>query len=723
MSDPDTFLFVRRGVLQFVILKPLLAVLIMILKVAGLYEEGYVAWGSSYVYLSFAYNLSVCWSMYCLVLFYVQCSRDLKPYRQGLLLAILVASGAIRDGESEEYSANNISLALQDALICFEMPFFSWLHLYAFPWTDYDDSRLSSRLTLRYAIRDALGIKDLVQDTYATFVDPPDFSHPLPGRRRRQVRQHVDADHWIDNAENDLPDDDDGEDYVGGIGGRRYDVEAGGPGRARRNDSYDDITPVAASERTRFAAGPRGRLYLGDDAVDGSLALDFAAPDDEEENDYAQARELVFGDFNFPVMHEDPRFHHPPEVRRLIEHHATTFLERVASAGSRTDLSPALAQASGPAARAGGNGLLHPSSAAAGGGLREFLLSDDDDDDLAIMGAEFGDEDNADDDSALLTAHHRSAAGGVGRIPPRSQMGTTKQVVLRDGRALAYWEWLCPAWARAQDAGSAEEPLHTVLLFSGIPGSRLFSHPLVAKHEPLGIRLISVDRPGLGLSTPQPGRTILDMADDVEELLDQIGLERVSVIGYSAGGPYALATAFRLPHRVTRVAIVSSVSPRQAPKVYTGMPVTYRLAWFFAAHAPWLLGTIVRLSGSTARADPVAYHRQDVDAMPESDRPIATSPEVEAMFVESIVETFGREQDAVMAHEYGLWGKPWGFDLADIKAPVRVWHGAKDTGATLPMGQYIAARIGCDIVVDPEAGHMLYFTVFKDIIAWICDAS
>ncbi|KAL2913704.1 hypothetical protein HK105_206720 [Polyrhizophydium stewartii] len=313
-----------------------------------------------------------------------------------------------------------------------------------------------------------------------------------------------------------------------------------------------------------------------------------------------------------------------------------------------------------------------------------------------------------------------SSSGGKGgkpKTPPMKPSERAKQVVLRDGRALAYWEWLCPAWARAQDAGSAEEPLHTVLLFSGIPGSRLFSHPLVAKHEPLGIRLISVDRPGLGLSTPQPGRTILDMADDVEELLDQIGLERVSVIGYSAGGPYALATAFRLPHRVTRVAIVSSVSPRQAPKVYTGMPVTYRLAWFFAAHAPWLLGTIVRLSGSTARADPVAYHRQDVDAMPESDRPIATSPEVEAMFVESIVETFGREQDAVMAHEYGLWGKPWGFDLADIKAPVRVWHGAKDTGATLPMGQYIAARIGCDIVVDPEAGHMLYFTVFKDIIA------
>jgi Organic solute transporter Ostalpha len=81
MRDPETFLFVRQGVLQFIIIKPLLAILVLILKVCGKYEEGYIAWDSSYLWMSLAYNTSVCWSMYCLVMFYIQCARDLKPHR------------------------------------------------------------------------------------------------------------------------------------------------------------------------------------------------------------------------------------------------------------------------------------------------------------------------------------------------------------------------------------------------------------------------------------------------------------------------------------------------------------------------------------------------------------------------------------------------------------------------------------------------------------------
>lgn len=89
MSDARTFLRIKRGVLQFVILKPVLSFLIMLLK--GLdgntqslflaYDEGYIAWSSSYLWLSLAYNVSVCTAMYWLVMFYIQCHDDLLPYR------------------------------------------------------------------------------------------------------------------------------------------------------------------------------------------------------------------------------------------------------------------------------------------------------------------------------------------------------------------------------------------------------------------------------------------------------------------------------------------------------------------------------------------------------------------------------------------------------------------------------------------------------------------
>lgn len=81
MSDPRTFLFIRRGVLQFVILKLILAVIILLLKISGQYNEGYIAWNSAYLWLSLIYNLSVCFCMYCLVMFYLQMKLDLKPYR------------------------------------------------------------------------------------------------------------------------------------------------------------------------------------------------------------------------------------------------------------------------------------------------------------------------------------------------------------------------------------------------------------------------------------------------------------------------------------------------------------------------------------------------------------------------------------------------------------------------------------------------------------------
>jgi pimeloyl-ACP methyl ester carboxylesterase len=72
-----------------------------------------------------------------------------------------------------------------------------------------------------------------------------------------------------------------------------------------------------------------------------------------------------------------------------------------------------------------------------------------------------------------------------------------------------------------------------------------------------GVRLISPDRPGVGLSDPQPGRTVLDCARDVAELLDQIGVDHFAVMGWSMGGQYAAAVGHALHQRVTRVAIIA----------------------------------------------------------------------------------------------------------------------------------------------------------------------
>ncbi|KAI8899584.1 organic solute transporter Ostalpha-domain-containing protein [Globomyces pollinis-pini] len=278
VGDPDNFLLIKQGVLQFVILKPIIGVFIMGLKIFDLYDEGYIAWDSSYLWLSLIYNASVCTAMYCLVLFYYQCSHDLKPYRpmpkficvkslifltfwQGLLVSFLVWAGVIRE-KGTEYSTHNISQAYQDALLCLEMPFFAWLHWYAFPWTDYDTSRLSSRLQVYYAFRDCMGMHDIVVDTRET------FSNVLP-----KFNSSNNYGVYLDD---------------------------------------DEVLPFNRPQSSRY--------------LNSTIPLEFEL-DSTEEIDYENARGLTFGDGHYPVIHEHHQ--HPPEVQDRIRKNATEFYERV----------------------------------------------------------------------------------------------------------------------------------------------------------------------------------------------------------------------------------------------------------------------------------------------------------------------------------------------------------------------------------------------------------
>lgn len=213
ISDPYTFLGLKRGILQYVQIKPILAVITVVLKSIGKYDDGKLAWGNGYTWVSATYNISVFLSLYCLGMFWAGLSEDLSPFRvtskflcikgiiffsfwQGLAISILVAAGWIRQigpVRDEEY----ISLAVQDMLICLEMPLFALGHAYAFSPKDYIDpfSSYQSRLPAYYAIRDAVGMFDVVSDSlttirgtgygYQTFEPSEGVMHQGLGRERR----------------------------------------------------------------------------------------------------------------------------------------------------------------------------------------------------------------------------------------------------------------------------------------------------------------------------------------------------------------------------------------------------------------------------------------------------------------------------------------------------------------------------------------------------------
>jgi pimeloyl-ACP methyl ester carboxylesterase len=175
-------------------------------------------------------------------------------------------------------------------------------------------------------------------------------------------------------------------------------------------------------------------------------------------------------------------------------------------------------------------------------------------------------------------------------------------VELTGGRTLGYGEYGDPAGP-------------VVVYFHGHPGSRLEAKLLAEPATAHGLRLIGVDRPGMGLSAYQRRRSMREWPHDVVELADHLGIDSFAVVGFSGGGPYALACAHAIPKRLTACGIVAGVGP------------TSRLVSFLALWLPWVLTPLAwrrfRDQGHASRALTRFAHR-----WPEPDRTALGEPGV-----------------------------------------------------------------------------------------------
>ncbi|KAI1346862.1 DUF300 domain protein [Xylaria sp. FL0043] len=297
ISDPYTFLAIKRGILQYAWLKPILALSTIIMKATGTYKEGYIALSSGYLWTAVVYNVSVTVSLYSLGLFWVCMHGDLVPFRpvpkflcikliifasywQGFLLSILVWLGAIPDNVPE-YTPDNLAAAIQDALICVEMPIFAVAHWYAFSWHDYADNTVSSaRMPVKYALRDAFGIVDLIEDSKETFRGD-NYSYRVFDSSGKIIA-HEDSSSRFARLK-------DGMRYKRG-GEAKYWIPK--PGEVRGEMSAN--TPLLDSDGG--PSGSNGPLKY----TDGSVPETGLDPDDESL--YGKARELEFGDWNYPVI-------------------------------------------------------------------------------------------------------------------------------------------------------------------------------------------------------------------------------------------------------------------------------------------------------------------------------------------------------------------------------------------------------------------------------------
>src|SRR4051812_38690208 len=203
-------------------------------------------------------------------------------------------------------------------------------------------------------------------------------------------------------------------------------------------------------------------------------------------------------------------------------------------------------------------------------------------------------------------------------------VGTTMR--LSDGRLLGYAEFGDPAGK-------------PVIFCHGFGDSRITRNPDDTLTAALGVRLITMDGRGIGLSDFKPACSMLEVVDDVASLADQLGLDRFAVLGWSGGGPHALACAYKFPDRVTAAGIACGFAPFDRPGATVGMREDMRRFIPLLRRMPWMAKLVTASLPAQYRKDPEkAFQKQFGHGLPEADVQVMSRPDVHDNVLEGAVE-------------------------------------------------------------------------------------
>lgn len=282
-------------------------------------------------------------------------------------------------------------------------------------------------------------------------------------------------------------------------------------------------------------------------------------------------------------------------------------------------------------------------------------------------------------------------------------LSTHNTIVLPDGRRLGYAEY-------------GHHQGFPIVYFHGVPGSRLSGLLAGLLAAPRGARVIALDRPGYGLSDPQPGRRILDWPEDVRVVLDQLEIERFALLGHSGGGPYAAACAYALGRRVTRTAIASGMGQVAGAEASRRLTLRQKAFRATAAHArPAIRIALTRVAESVVR-DVDAYLAGRVGSTAAVDAEILRRPAIRAIVHEDLLEAYAQGPQATI-DDVRLLARPWGFPLNEIRTPVDIWHGEQDMVVPVWLGTDLAAAIpGARAHIVRDAAHLMVIDCMDDIL-------
>jgi pimeloyl-ACP methyl ester carboxylesterase len=301
----------------------------------------------------------------------------------------------------------------------------------------------------------------------------------------------------------------------------------------------------------------------------------------------------------------------------------------------------------------------------------------------------------------------RKTQEAQGRLAPGSAIDATQNVATPDGRSLSYLE-----------VGNPDGPL--VIHNHGGPSSRFEARVLAASASKNRLRLICVDRPGMGQSSPQQPRTYSGWADDLTTIADALGCQEFGVTGWSEGGPWALAAAAYIdPGRLRHVTSIAG-----------GSYGTFGDNWAAAhlAKADALGGTLAlrfkpgfhlmyAALGITAKHFPGSFIKQLCKTVNDYDRQVVLQPETESALSKAFAECFAHGS-AGLVRDAELLYRSWAFDVSTIERPVHMWQGTDDLLVPEVINKQVADRMPGSVWHSVEgAGHFVAIGSGDDVFA------
>lgn len=281
-----------------------------------------------------------------------------------------------------------------------------------------------------------------------------------------------------------------------------------------------------------------------------------------------------------------------------------------------------------------------------------------------------------------------------------------QNIILKDGRKLGFAEY-----------GKVNG--YPIIYCHGSQSSRLemhYEHSFAIEND---LRIITIDRPGHGISDFNPNGSILEFARDAKQLITYLKIDRFSIAGMSAGSAFALGMSYLYPENIHKTSIISGFAPFNQ-EITKHLSSEVKIILHLAKAFPFLFKILIKIQAKQIINRPKKVLNGFLRIMSEPDQKALRNQLVINTIESMFKEAFRNGSKGVVYEISNLLVRNWEFDLNEIQVPVTFWQGKKDNNIPYEWAQYMSSVIKeANLKEFPEEGHLLIFKyaeeIFKDL--------